>query len=160
MGDLCGLETLQQATTDTDVSAPVVEVNTSSTEHDETRPVATGRDTNDKENAAPEVITVRMDEREKELYERVIRMQETTIGGLMKDKDELYKLLETANQEKRLLIESDRDTKGIVKNNNSLMAYLSNLFKGKDALEGPVHDATASEHANLTDPLPGDERSL
>jgi hypothetical protein len=52
-----------------------------------------------------------MDEHEKDLYERVISMQATMIDGLMKDKEELYKLLETGNQEKRLLIESDRDTK-------------------------------------------------
>jgi hypothetical protein len=149
----------RQRTTDNIVSAPVVEATTSATPADETRPVATSRDTRDKDDAALTVVTVRMDEREKDLYERVISMQATTIDGLMKDKDELYKLLETANQEKRLLIESDRDTKGIVKNNNSLMAYLSNLFKGRDALEGPVHDAAAAERANLTDPLPGDERA-
>jgi hypothetical protein len=68
-------------------------------------------------------------------------------------------LLDDSNGEKRLLIESDRDTKAIAKNNNSLLAYFGQLFKGKDALDAPVRDATYRPEYD-PDTLAGDERSL
>jgi hypothetical protein len=78
---------------------------------------------------------------------------------LRKDKEKLYELLDAGNVEKRLLIESDRDTKAIAKNNNSLLAYFGQLFKGKETLGAPTRDASF-EPRDLTDPLAGDERGV
>jgi hypothetical protein len=76
---------------------------------------------------------------------------------LREDKEKLYELLDSANQEKRMLIEGDRDSKAVMKNNNSLIAYLAQFFKGKGELNAPPSDAS-NQSSNLTDMLAGDER--
>jgi hypothetical protein len=56
-----------------------------------------------------------------------------------------------------MLIEGDRDSKAVMKNNNSLIAYLSQIFKGRGDLNEPRSDASY-QSSNLTDMLAGDER--
>ena len=93
------------------------------------------------------------------LKDKIISRFEVENTGLRDDKEKLYSLLEAANQEKILLIEGDRDSKAVMKNNNSLIAYLSQLFKGKEEIAAPMSDATYHA-ANLTDTLRGDERGM
>jgi hypothetical protein len=95
--------------------------------------------------------------REGELKQTIIMRFEIENGGLREDKEKLYALLDSANQEKRMLIEGDRDSKAVMKNNNSLIAYLAQFFKGKGELTAPPSDAP-HHSSNLTDMLAGDER--
>jgi hypothetical protein len=97
--------------------------------------------------------------KERELYDKYIERLEIENTGLRADKEKLYDLLDAGNVEKRLLIESDRDSKAIAKNNNSLVAYLSQFFKGKDALDAPLRDASYSPE-NFSETLRGDERGM
>ena len=93
-----------------------------------------------------------------DLKDRIIERYEIENDGLSGDKEKLYGLLENANLEKRMLIEGDRDSKAVTKNNNSLIAYLAQFFKGKGEIAAPTADTTY-QSPNLTDILAGDERA-
>ncbi len=141
-----------------EMSQPVVPAEPSRTSaYDTSRLVATGRDNSeDRETHTRDAESIFI-QRERELTRQAIGRLEIENEGLRKDKEKLYELLDASNVEKRLLIESDRDTKAIAKNNNSLLAYFGQLFKGKDALDVPVRD-TSYRPQDLTDTLAGDER--
>src|SRR5690348_551343 len=102
---------------------------------DMTRHDATSRDTSiERETSARSVVNA-LSDRERELLEReidqlkhmsdlkdrIIERYEIENGGLRGDKEKLYELLDNANLEKRMLIEGDRDSKAVMKNNNSLI---------------------------------------
>src|SRR3954452_23587228 len=130
-----------------------------STSNDMSRHVAAGRDTIDERETSARESATHIPNRERELTESIIKRLEIENEGLRKDKEKLYELLDAGNVEKRLLIESDRDTKAIAKNNNSLLAYFGQLFKGKDVIDAPPRD-TSYRTQDLTDTLAGDERSV
>jgi hypothetical protein len=155
------------------LSPPVINAQQSqTTTDDKSRPVATRRDSDTiRETSARDAIDM-LSARERELLEReidqlkresdlkdrIIERYEIENGGLRGDKEKLYALLDSANHEKLMLIEGDRDSKAVMKNNNSLIGYLAQLFKGKGELPNPTGDASYPT-ANLTDVLAGDERA-
>ena len=136
------------------------------------RPDASGRDTpNERETSARDndgILTAR----EREQYEReisylkketdlqqcIIDRYEVENDGLREDKNKLYALLDSANEEKKMLIAGDRDSKEVMKNNNSLIAYLSQFFKGKAEIAEPQIEPPYRV-SNPIDVLAGDERT-
>src|SRR3954447_6046193 len=155
------------------ISVPVASREQShSTTSDLTRQDATSRDPSSARETSTrdDVSTLSVREREwlereidhlkqeSELRQTIIVRFEIENSGLREDKEKLYALLDSANQEKRMLIEGDRDSKAVMKNNNSLIAYLAQFFKGKGELSAPPSDASY-QSSNLTDMLAVDERN-
>ena len=154
------------------MSAPVASAEQShATSTDQSRLAAASRDTSNAHETSTRDDASTLSPRERELLEReiehlksvsdlkqrIIERYEVENGGLREDKEKLYSLLDNANLEKRMLIEGDRDSKAVMKNNNSLIAYLSQLFKGKGELAAPP-SVTSYQTPNISDMLAGDER--